>query len=237
MDIRANDLGQPIGDPVEWSGAKHPDRAAMNGRFCRVEPIDIETHSADLFAAFTADEEDRIWTYLPYGPFKTVIDMREWMAENCLGDDPQFYVIIDKVSNKAVGVASYLRIMPEMGVIEVGHINYSPALQKTPAATEAMFLLMKRAFSLGNRRYEWKCDALNEGSMRAAERLGFRFEGVFQHAAVYKGRNRDTAWFSVINTEWPRLEKSYVKWLSEENIGEDGQQVETLGALMGNPTV
>ncbi len=237
MEIRANELGQPIGDPVEWSGAKRPDRTVMNGRFCRVEPIDIEKHSADLFAAYSADKEDRIWTYLAYGPFKSANDFREWMAATCLGDDPQFHVIIDGATNKAVGVASYLRMVPNMGVIEVGHINFSPALQKTPAATEAMFLLMQRVFQLGYRRYEWKCDALNEGSMRAAERLGFRYEGVFQQALVYKGRNRDTAWFSVIDKEWPKLEKAYVEWLSEENIGEDGQQVETLGALMGNPYV
>lgn len=237
MEIRANKLGQPIGDPVEWSGAKRPDRTAMDGRFCRVEPIDIEKHSADLFAAFNADKEDRIWTYLPYGPFRVLAEFQDWMAATCLNADPLFHAIINKTTGKAVGVATLMRIDPDMGVMEVGHLNFAPALQKTPAATEAMFLLMKRAFDLGYRRYEWKCDALNEGSMRAAERLGFRFEGVFQQALVYKGRNRDTAWFSIIDKEWPRLEKGFVEWLSVENIGEDGQQVETLGALMGNPTV
>lgn len=237
MEIRANKLGQPIGDPVEWLGAKRPDRTMLDGRFCRVEPIDIEKHSADLFEAYSADKEGKIWTYLYIGPFANITDFRERLALDCLGDDPLFHAIIDKASGKAVGMAAFMRIVPDMGVMEVGSINFSPALQKTPAATEAMFLLMQRAFALGNRRYEWKCDALNEGSMRAAERLGFRFEGVFQQAAVYKGRNRDTAWFSVIDKEWPKIEKAYVEWLSEENIGDDGQQVETLGALMGNPYV
>jgi RimJ/RimL family protein N-acetyltransferase len=202
-----NALGQPIGFPVEnWRGCPPPPRAALEGRTCRVEPLDPERHAAALHHANLADAENRIWTYLPYGPFATLADYRAWMTANCLGDDPLFHAVIDMADGTASGVASYLRIDPPVGVIEVGHINFAPRLQNTTAATEAMYLMMRRVFDeLGYRRYEWKCDALNAASRRAAERLGFRFEGVFRQATLYKGRNRDTAWYAVVDKDWPIL--------------------------------
>ena len=234
MEIFVNELGQPVGDPVEWSPVDPPARTAMTGNYCRVEPLDIERHAGQLLKAYNDDEDGAIWTYLPYGPFQTLADFQNWLADTCLTPDPMFFVIIDAATGKAVGMASYLRIDPKNGVIEVGHINFSPALQKTAAATEAMFLMMQHVFDAGYRRYEWKCNALNEGSMLAAERLGFRYEGLFRQAAVVKGRNRDTAWFSVLDEEWPKLRDGFAAWLSPDNF-EDGAQIESLASKMGFP--
>jgi RimJ/RimL family protein N-acetyltransferase len=203
----------------------------MEGRYCRIEPLDPARHAEDLFAAFTEDREGRIWTYLPYGPFATLADLRAWMEQSCLGDDPLFHAIVDKAGGRALGVASYLRITPEVGVIEVGHINYAPALQQTPAATEAMFLLMAQVFDgLGYRRYEWKCNALNDASRSAALRLGFSFEGVFRQATIVKGRNRDTAWFSILDSEWPEAKAAFEAWLAPENFDGAGKQRKSLAA-------
>jgi RimJ/RimL family protein N-acetyltransferase len=197
----------------------------MDGRFCRVEPLDPGRHAADLLAANAEDRDGRNWTYLPYGPFARDEDYRRWVERFCLGDDPLFHAIVARDSGRAVGVASLMRIDPANGVIEVGGINYSPRLQRRPAATEAMYLLMRRVFDeLGYRRYEWKCDALNAPSRAAAARLGFRFEGVFRQAVVYKGRNRDTAWFSIIDREWPTLKAAFETWLAPENFDADGHQ-------------
>ncbi|MEM9626707.1 MAG: GNAT family protein [Pseudomonadota bacterium] len=229
-----NALDQPIGEPVpDWQPVPRPPRMAMEGRFCRVEPIDADRHGQDLFDAFRRDEANRNWTYLPYGPFEYESKLRDWLTSACLGDDPLFHSVLDLESGKAVGVASYLRIEPSVGVIETGHIHYSPLLQRKPAATEAMFLMMRRVFSeLGYRRYEWKCDALNAPSRRAAERLGFRFEGIFRQATIYKGRNRDTAWFSVLDKEWPLLEAAYAEWLDPGNFDDHGRQRAGLSALI-----
>ena len=188
-----------------------------------MEPLEPERHAKDLFEAFSDDHEDRIWTYLPYGPFTTFGSFRSWVEQNCTGPDPMFHAVLD-IDGRAVGVASYLRINPEAGVIEVGHINYSPRLQRSPAATEAMHLMARRVFELGYRRYEWKCDALNARSCRAAERLGFRFEGVFRQATMYKGRNRDTAWYSIIDSEWPLIRRAHEDWLNPANFEPGGQQ-------------
>ena len=228
-----NALGQPIGFPVEsWTARPRPPRTAIEGRHCRVEPIDPARHAADLHAANREDVEGRIWTYLAYGPFETLDDYRAWMASTCLGDDPLFHAIVEQASGKAVGVASYLRMEPLVGVIETGHINYAPRLQKTVAATEAMFLMMRRVFDeLGYRRYEWKCDALNAGSRAAAQRLGFAFEGVFRQATLYKGRNRDTAWYAITDGDWPALETAFERWLDDANFDADGRQRESLSAL------
>lgn len=221
-----NELGQPIGGPVlNWKPALRPDNRVLQGRFCRVEPIDTEKHLSDLFEAFRQDTENRIWTYLFQNPFTDINDFRAWISEISNSEDPVFYAIIDKENGKAVGITSYLRIVPDYGVIEVGNINFSPALQGTTAATEAMFLMMQNVFSeLGYRRYEWKCDSLNNPSRRAAERLGFSFEGIFRQAVMYKGRNRDTAWFAIIDKEWPALELAYKKWLEDKNFDENAQQ-------------
>src|SRR5205085_1362847 len=186
--------------------------------------LDPDRHAEQLFDANAADAEGRNWTYLAYGPFRSFSDYRSWMCANCTGADPLFFAIIDTAEEKAVGVASYLRIAPAAGSIEVGHIHYSPRLQRSPAATEAMYLLMTTAFELGYRRYEWKCDALNAASRAAAQRLGLSFEGIFRQATVYKGRNRDTAWYAAIDAEWPALRQAFQAWLAPANFGGPGQQ-------------
>jgi RimJ/RimL family protein N-acetyltransferase len=175
-----------------------------------------------------------MWTYLPYGPFATLDSYHVWAMDVCKRPDPMFYAIVDKTTDRAVGVASYLRIDPAAGSIEVGHINYSPLLQRTPAGTEAMFLMMERAFALGYRRYEWKCDSLNAPSRAAAQRLGFSFEGIFRQATVMKGRNRDTAWFAVIDREWPTLKSAFQRWLNPSNFDESGKQRARLSALIAS---
>ena len=220
-----NSLGQPIGFALDdWKPPPRPPRDPMVGRFCRVELLDPEQHAADLYDAYALDTEGRIWTYLPYGPFETFEGYLGWMDDYCRGSDPLFHAIVDNATGKAVGVASYLRITPASGSIEVGHINYSPLLQRTPAATEAMYLMMKLAFELGYRRYEWKCDALNAKSRAAAQRYGLSFEGVFRQATVYKGRNRDTAWYAAIDWEWPALEDAFSRWLDPTNFDDCGRQ-------------
>jgi RimJ/RimL family protein N-acetyltransferase len=202
----------------------------MIGRHCRVEPLDIARHAADLFEANGDDVSGRNWTYLSIDAPRTLDAYRAWLARVTAGDDPLFHAIVDAASNRAVGVAAYLRIDPDNGVIEVGHINYSPRLQRTRAATEAMYLMMTRVFGeLGYRRYEWKCDSLNAPSRAAAQRLGFRFEGIFRQAIVYKNRNRDTAWFSILDTEWPALETAFERWLDPANFDADGRQRARLG--------
>jgi RimJ/RimL family protein N-acetyltransferase len=196
----------------------------MEGQFCRLDPLDPDRHAEDLFAALATDAEGSCWTYLGYGPFPTPTSFRKWISESCLGDDPLFFAVIQKRDAKPQGVASYLRIAPASGAIEVGHVLYAPALQRTPAATEAMYLMMKRAFELGYRRYEWKCDALNAKSRAAAQRLGLSFEGIFRQATVYKGRNRDTAWYAAIDAEWPALRNAFEAWLDAKNFAADGKQ-------------
>lgn len=230
-----NPLGQPIGRPLpDWTPRPPPPREPLIGRTCRVEPLDPDRHAADLHEADLMDAEGRSWTYLPYGPFATLKDYRAWMEATCQGEDPLFHAIVDAATGRAVGVASYLRIDPKNGVIEVGHIHYSPRLQRTPAATEAMYLMMRRVFDeLGYRRYEWKCDALNAGSRAAAARLGFRFEGVFRQATVYRGRSRDTAWHAIIDGEWPAAKAAFERWLDPSNFDGSGRQRLSLSTLMG----
>jgi len=232
MAERKNPLGQPIGEDVHWHPASPPPRQSLNGQFCTVAPLDIARHASDLFTAFSHDKTDGIWTYMAVGPFVTSEDFRTWLQVQCQDDDPLFHVIIDRITGKATGLAALMRIDADMGVIEIGSISFAPCLQRTQAATEAMFLLMQQAFSLGYRRYEWKCDALNEGSRRAAERLGFTFEGIFRQAVVYKGRNRDTAWYSILDSEWPALETAFKKWLDPQNFDAKNQQIQNLGAFM-----
>jgi RimJ/RimL family protein N-acetyltransferase len=232
MDRETNNLGQPVGLPVPgWAPPAWPAREAMAGRYCRLEPVDPERHALALHAANRLDIEGRNWTYLPYGPFATLELYVDWLRESCLGKDPLFFAIIDLRTGKAAGLASYLRIDPGNGSIEVGHLNFSPLLQKTPAATEAMYLMMERAFALGYRRYEWKCNALNAPSRRAAQRLGLSFEGVFRQATVVKGRNRDTAWYAAIDQEWPLLKKAFLRWLDAGNFDAQGRQRESLSSL------
>jgi RimJ/RimL family protein N-acetyltransferase len=205
----------------------------MQGRFARVEPLDVERHAAELFAANSADVGGGMWTYMGYGPFASLADYRAWAEASARSDDPLFHAIVDLSTGRAAGIASYLRIEPAVGVVEVGHIALSPALQRTAAATEAMWLMMRRVFEeLGYRRYEWKCDALNAPSRRAAERLGFTYEGTFRQATIYKGRNRDTAWFSIIDKEWPAIDAAFRAWLAPEGFDDTGRQRRRLSELM-----
>jgi RimJ/RimL family protein N-acetyltransferase len=233
MPTRLNSLGQPIGDPVSsFGGAALPPRTSIEGRYCRVEPLDPDRHAAPLFEAICDDEDGRSWTYMAYGPFASLDEYRAWMTATCLGDDPLFFAIVDLTTGQPAGVASLMRIDRRCGIIEVGHIHYSPRLQRTRAATEAMYLLMRRVFDeLGYRRYEWKCDALNEPSRRAAERLGFTYEGTFRKATIYKGRNRDTAWFSIVDDEWPSLKEAYEAWLDPSSFDAEGKQRRSLRDL------
>ena len=222
----------PIGPPVRWTPPPVPRREPLAGRFCTLEPVD-ESFAADLFTAYALDVEGRSWTYLAYGPFETEADYRVWMRETCFTSDPLFQVIVSRQRGRAVGVAAYMRIQPDAGSIEIGHVHFSPLLRQTPAATEAIYLMMRRAFELGYRRCEWKCDALNRDSRAAAQRLGFSFEGIFRQATVYKGRNRDTAWYAVIDREWPQLMRAFETWLSDGNFDEDGRQLVSLSSLTG----
>lgn len=228
--------GQPLGQPLpDWRPPPPPPRIPLAGRFCRLEPVHPDLHAAPLHAAYSRAPDNRLWTYLPYGPFESATAYQRWMESQCLGQDPLFFTILDPHRDPgpagAVGLAAYLRITPSAGSIEVGHLAYSPLLQHSPAATEAMYLLMRQAFALGYRRYEWKCDALNAPSRAAALRLGFTFEGVFRQAAVVKGRNRDTAWFSVIDAEWPTLRTAFERWLAPGNFDAAGQQRASLASF------
>ena len=209
-----------------WVEPVWPAADRLCGTHVELHPLDRKDHAADLFIAF--DKADVLWTYLPYGPFDTANDYGDWIDRKVDGKDPIFYAIIDKLSQKAMGVASYLRINPSAGSIEVGHICLSPELQKTKAATEAMFLMMQWAFDAGYRRYEWKCDALNLPSRNAALRLGLSYEGVFRQMSIVKGRNRDTAWYAGIDLEWPKLKSAFKKWLSGANFDSEGIQLKSL---------
>lgn len=228
-----NELNQPVGYPLtNWKPCSAPPRTAMPGRYCTIEPLDAKHHASDLASIFVHESKDEDWTYLPYGAYRQDADFLAWVDSVESSQDPLFHAVIDNTSGVAVGIASYLRIEPAIGVIEVGHIHFSPRLQKTPAATEAMYLMMKRAFDeLDYRRYEWKCDALNAPSRTAAERLGFQFEGIFRQATMYKGRNRDTAWFSILDSEWPQLKERFERWLQPDNFDENGQQKQRLGDI------
>lgn len=227
-----NDFDQPIGFAVpEWRPPPRPPRTPMEGRFCRLEPLEPTRHGAELYAANALDADGRGWTYLPYGSFATVGAYRAWMDATCGGDDPLFFAIVDGATERPVGLASYLRIDPANGAIEVGHLRFSSLLQRTPGATEAMYMMMRTAFALGYRRYEWKCDALNAPSCAAAARLGLVFEGIFRQATVYKGRNRDTAWFAATDGDWPRLASAFEQWLAPANFDVQGRQRTRLSAL------
>jgi RimJ/RimL family protein N-acetyltransferase len=231
-----NECGQPIGRPVPcWTARQRPAARPMLGHWCRLEPLDPDRHGEDLYRANSEDRQGRMWTYMAYGPFDSPASYRAWLEEVARREDALFFAIVGG-KDQAIGVASYLRIDPEAGSIEVGHLGFSPALQATTAATEAMALMMRMVFDeLGYRRYEWKCDSLNAASRRAAQRFGFVYEGTFRQAVVVKGRNRDTAWFSITDREWPRLATAYERWLSPDNFDSDGHQRSALSDLTSAP--
>ncbi|WP_419909796.1 GNAT family N-acetyltransferase [Hoeflea sp.] len=234
MNQRTNEHGQPIGDDVPgWAACARPERVTMAGRFCRVEPLNADRHAEALFEAYRHDPEGLLWTYVPMGPFGDAAALRGWTDGASRDESQLYFAIVDQTSGLATGIACFLRLQPEHGVIEVGGIVYSPLLQRTPAATEAMFLMMRHVMKdLGYRRYEWKCDALNAPSRRAAERLGFTYDGLFEQAIVYKGRNRDTAWYSILDRDWPALEQAYKAWLDPGNFNADGRQRRAIGSFI-----
>ncbi|RWR11739.1 GNAT family N-acetyltransferase [Paenirhodobacter populi] len=218
-----------FGDPVpDWVAPPRPDGAPLQGRYVRLERL-TESHAHMLFRANAG--EDAIWDYLPYGPFASEVGYMRWVKDMAALSDPFFYTVIDRETGQPGGVMSYLRITPEVGVIELGHICLSPLLQRSRAATEAMVLMIGWAFGAGYRRFEWKCDAFNLPSRRAAQRLGLSYEGTFRQATIVKGRNRDTAWFAATDKDWPGLQAAYEAWLSPANFGADGQQNERLSDL------
>ena len=223
---------KPVGVALpDWQAPPRPNPDPLDGRYARLERLCAETHVGDLYLANMDQPERGIWTYLPYGPFTSQASYYKWVREMAGMDDPWFWAVKDKETGRFCGVASYLRIKPESGSIEVGHINFAPSLQRTRAGTEAMYLMMKWAFEAGYRRYEWKCNALNRPSRVAAQRLGFSYEGVFRQATISKGRNRDTAWFAAIDQEWPALKVAFEAWLAPSNFDANGQQIERLADL------
>ncbi len=210
-----------------------PARTTLIGNRVQLEPLNPQLHAEDLFTlSHDDDRAANLWDYLPYGPFADVVEFSKWMRGNAALADPIFYAVQDKASGKAGGVVSYLNISPLHGSIEIGHIWFTPMLQNTAQSTEALFLLMTHALDdLSYRRLEWKCDAMNEPSRSAAARLGFSFEGIFYNHLIVKGRNRDTAWFSIIDTEWPRIRANFEIWLAPENFDKNGQQLQSLRVL------
>jgi RimJ/RimL family protein N-acetyltransferase len=225
---QVNIHGQPVGDDLGiWHPPPFPEAVALSGAYAILEPLEGE-HASDLYPTLAA-AEDSLWTYMAIGPFRTESEMRSSL-ETLIGL-PDWVPYLVRVDGKPEGFLSYLRIDPSGGVIEIGSIVFAPSLQRTTAATEAIYLLLKRAFDLGYRRCEWKCDDLNEPSRRAAERFGFHYEGTFRKATHYKGRNRDTAWYAITDDEWPSLERAFTRWLDQGNFDSDGQQHQSLRAL------
>lgn len=232
MAEERNSYGQPIGPALDgWSKRRLPPLTSMIGRYCRLERLDADRHAAQLYAAYAEAPDERDWTYMSVGPFANLAEYVDYARIAATSLDPLHHVVIDSSTDRPVGTAALMRIDPDNGVIELGAIAYSPSLQRTKAGTEAIFLLMRRVFEeLGYRRCEWKCDSLNGPSRRAAERYGFQYEGVFRQAMVYKGRNRDTAWFSITDRDWPTIGRAFEQWLAPNNFGPDGLQRRPLSA-------
>jgi RimJ/RimL family protein N-acetyltransferase len=224
----------PIGAPVPgWTTRPRPPRVSVEGRYARLEPLDPARHGPAIHAA-NAEDAGVMWRYLPYGPFATLADWTRWAEPMAASVDPLFFAIVDRTTKEASGVAAFLAIVPEHGSVEVGHIALAPRLQRTRAATEAMVLMMRIVFDdLGYRRYEWKCDALNVPSRAAAQRLGFSYEGVFREHRVVKGHNRDSAWFAMVDADWPALRAAHEHWLDPANFDAAGRQRERLSELTG----
>ena len=214
----------PLGTALpDWAPPPVPIHTLLCGQHARLEAL-RPGHCAALYQAFAADVAGRMWAYLPYGPFANAATYEAWVEEQCGRADPLFFAIVEHDSGQPCGVAAYLRIDAKNGCIEIGHLAFAPRLQRTIAATEALFLLLDQAFALGYRRVEWKCNALNAASRRAAQRLGFSYEGVFRQAAVVKGRNRDTAWYAMLDREWPALRSAHLQWLAAGNFDTEGRQ-------------
>jgi RimJ/RimL family protein N-acetyltransferase len=233
MVAGANDLGQPVGSPVpDWSVRAVPFARTLTGEWCRLEPLDPQRHSEDLFRAYNVTDSRGLWTYLPYGPFPSLDSYQQWIEQATARLDRIFFAIVPYAHRRAEGVVALQRFDPQAGSIEVGNVVFGHELQNTTAATEAFALLGRLVFDeLCYRRYEWKCDSLNSASRRAATRLGFVYEGTFRNAAVVKGRSRDTDWLSITDDEWPQLRAAYQRWLSPTNFDRDGRQRLALSEL------
>lgn len=222
---RVNHYGQPIGPALpNWTPPAIPDDHTLTGRYCLLERLDPQRHAAALFAAYAEAPDDRNWTYMPVGPFAAEGDYAKWASTAAKSKTQHHYAIIDRRTQRPVGTLALLRITPEHGCVEVGMVMLAPAVQRTRVATEAQYVLMRYVFELGYRRYEWKCDSLNEASIRAARRLGFTYEGTFRQAMVYKQRSRDTAWFAIIDRDWPMIQQAFEQWLASENFDAQGNQ-------------
>lgn len=222
-----NEFNQTVGFFIDnWSPLENPAKnKIVTGRYCSLAPLDLNMHAVPLFDALSLDNQGESWTYLPYGPFYNIADFKIWLQLTQSEKDTLLYAILDKKMRSPIGIAGYLRINPEHGTIEIGHVHFSKLLQKTPAATEAMYLMMQYALEeLHYRRCEWKCNALNQASHNAALRLGFTFEGIFRQTHVLKNRNRDTAWFSIIDSEWPEVKEKLSAWLHPNNFDIHGNQ-------------
>ena len=227
-----NQFGQLIGDALpDWQPRPYPQRVVLEGQYCRLEPLSLQ-HADALFAAHQQAADTRNWTWLLREPEGSVEEYRQWIARVESLQDPLHFAVIDIPTQQPVGSLALMRIEPNHGVMEVGHVHFSPLLSRTPASTEAQWLLMRYAFeTLGYRRYEWKCNSFNDPSRRAALRLGFQFEGRFRQALVIKGHNRDTDWFSIIDGEWPALDRAFQAWLAADNFTADGKQRQSLEAF------
>jgi len=225
---------RPVGANVDWRPAERPARTELRGRHVLVRRLDADRDTEALYAQSHPPAADPgLWTYLPNGPYRDADQFRDALRGAEASEDPLFFTLLTLPAEQPAGVASYLRITPEHGVIEIGHIWFGASLRRTTAATEAIYLLAAHAFDdLGYRRLEWKCDSLNQPSRRAAERFGFRFEGVFRRHMVVKGRNRDTAWFAITDEEWPTVRAGFRAWLSPDNLDGGGGQRQTLGELI-----
>ena len=228
MTTRKNEFDQPIGDKLDFTGPwPTPDGRVLVGRTTTLRRANLD-YAPDLFKSYKTDETGKNWTYMPTSPTGDLAAFKDWYTNTCLKDDPFFYTVFDK-DDRPVGQASYLRITPAAGSIEVGWIAMSPLMQRSVISTEAMYLMMAHVFEdMGYRRYEWKCDNLNAPSRSAAQRLGFTFEGVFRQCTTYKGRNRDTAWFSILDHEWPAQKDKFLRYLDPSNFDENGQQIKRL---------
>jgi RimJ/RimL family protein N-acetyltransferase len=227
MTAPADESG--VGWIVDATPADRPGPVKLTGRFCRIEKLDVVRHAESLWWA--SKDHDSIWAYLSYGPFHDETSFFEWIEERVVLLDPYSYAVVDKASERAVGVVTLMVIRPAMRVIEIGNIFYTPLLQRSSAGTEAQYLMARYVFDeLRYRRYEWKCNALNAPSRRAARRFGFTYEGEFRQHMIVKGRNRDTSWFSMLDREWPAVKRAYEAWLSPANFDDDGIQKRPLAA-------
>lgn len=235
MSTRENEYAQPIGAALpQWKARALPPRIVIEGRYCRIEPLSAKRHAAGLYAAYSRAGDGRAWTYMTVGPFADADAYRHWAEAAARSADPLHFAVVDRATGAALGTLALMRIDAANGVIEVGCVAFSPAMQRTPLSTEAHYLLMKLVFDeLGYRRFEWKCDSLNAPSRQAALRLGFSYEGVFRQAMVYKGRSRDTAWFSMVDGEWPQRRAALEAWLAPGNFDAQGRQLRALADVRG----